>query len=329
MEPIRWGIIGCGNVTEVKSGPAFQKIEGSELVAVMRRNGKKAKDYALRHGVPKWYDDADKLIHDPEVDAVYIATPPSSHAEYTIKVAKSGKPVYVEKPMALNHAECTGMLAACKQADIPLFVAYYRRRLPLFLKVKELLDTGVIGNVRFVAVALYWSPNEGECDSQNLHWHVLPEISGGGRFVDVGCHQLDLLDYLFGPITQVSGQAANQGGLYPAEDIVCAHFTFESGVVGSGVWCFTTPEEVTTDQIEIFGECGKIVFPSFDKAPITVTTAQGIEEYPVAWPEHAAQPLIQTIVDELHGCGKCPSTGRTAARTSWVIDEILREWRNA
>jgi predicted dehydrogenase len=147
--------------------------------------------------------------------------------------------------------------------------------------------------------------------------------------VDVGCHQLDVLDYLFGPISQVCGQAANQAGLYPAEDIVCAHFLFESGVVGSGVWCFTVSEAVATDQIEILGDRGEIVFPAFDKTSITVKTAQGIEEYHATWPEHVAQPLIQTIVDELRGCGKCPSTGRTAARTSWVMDEILREWRRA
>lgn len=327
MKPIRWGIIGCGAVTEVKSGPAFQKAEGSELVAVMRRTGEKAKDYALRHGVPKWYDKVDDLIYEPEVDAVYIATPPSSHAEYVIKVAEAGKPVYVEKPMALNYAECQQMLAACEQVGVPLFVAYYRRRLPLFLKVKELLDAGVIGDVRGITLTLYWPPDQGETDPSNLHWHVLPDISGGGRFVDVGCHQLDMLDYLFGPITQVYGQAANQAGLYPAEDIVCASFSFESGLLGSGFWCFTGAETARTDRVEILGERGEIVFPAFDKTSITVQTAQGIEDYPMTWPEHVAQPLIQTIVDELHGCGKCPSTGKTAARTTWVMDEILREWR--
>ena len=202
MKTIRWGILGCGDVTEVKSGPAFQKIEGSELAAVMRRDAEKARDYAQRHGVPKWYDDAERLIHDPDVDAVYVATPPSSHAEYVLKVAEAGKPVYVEKPMALHYQDCQRMIEVCHQAGIPLFVAYYRRRLPSFLKVKELIEAGNIGKVRVVTIALYTPPEENECDPQNLHWHVLPEISGGGRFVDMGCHQLDFLDDVFGPISE-------------------------------------------------------------------------------------------------------------------------------
>src|SRR5882757_10269989 len=103
---IRWGIIGCGDVTEVKSGPALQRATGSALVAVMRRDRAKAEDYARRHGVARAYDDAAALIADPDVDAVYVATPPSSHAAYTLAAARAGKPVYVEKPMALSHAEC-------------------------------------------------------------------------------------------------------------------------------------------------------------------------------------------------------------------------------
>ena len=124
MRTIRWGIIGCGNVTEVKSGPGFQKAQHSALVAVMRRDGALARDYAERHGVPRWYDDADALIADPDVDAVYVATPPDSHAEYALRVARAGKPVYVEKPMALNHAQCRVMIDACRAAHVPLFVAY-------------------------------------------------------------------------------------------------------------------------------------------------------------------------------------------------------------
>jgi len=155
MKTIRWGIIGCGDVTEVKSGPGFQKAEHSNLVAVMRRRGELAKDYAERHGVPRWYDNASQLINDPEVDAVYVATPPSSHKEYTLMIAAAGKPVYVEKPMALNFAECQEMIAACGQHGVPLFVAYYRRTLVRFLKIKELIEAGAIGNVRFVNIVFH------------------------------------------------------------------------------------------------------------------------------------------------------------------------------
>ena len=226
MATIRWGIIGCGDVTEVKSGPALYKTRDSELVAVMRRDADKARDYAARHGVPKWYDQADALIADPDVDAVYIATPPDTHAHYTAQVARAGKPVYVEKPMARNHGECLAMIDACRRAGVPLFVAYYRRALPAFLKVQSLVEEGAIGAVRFASIALCQPASE---DPDNLPWRVVPEISGGGYFFDLASHQLDFLDFLLGPIARASGQATNQAGLYQAEDAVTASFAFESG----------------------------------------------------------------------------------------------------
>jgi predicted dehydrogenase len=142
---INWGIIGCGDVTEVKSGPAFNKVEGSRLVAVMRRNASLAEDYARRHKVPKFYSDASELIHDREVDAVYVATPPDTHAVYGIAAIEAGKPVYIEKPMALNYEECLRINEAAEKHKVPVFVAYYRRTLPGFLKVKGLIDNGAIG----------------------------------------------------------------------------------------------------------------------------------------------------------------------------------------
>ena len=141
---IKWGFIGCGEVTRYKSGPAFQKIENSEVVAVMSRNGDKAKNYAKEHGIAKWYDDAQKLINDPEVNAVYIATPPSSHANYAIMAMQAGKPVYIEKPMAVTYEECCRINRTSEETGVPCFVAYYRRYLPYFLKVKELIETGTL-----------------------------------------------------------------------------------------------------------------------------------------------------------------------------------------
>jgi predicted dehydrogenase len=325
MTTIRWGIIGCGNVTEVKSGPGFQKARNSALVAVMRRNGALAEDYARRHGVPRWYDEAEALVGDPEVDAVYVATPPSSHKAYVLACARAGKPVYVEKPMALNLAECQEMIEACHAVRTPLFVAYYRRAMPRFLKVKELVESGAIGAPRFVTVLLQMEPKPEDVDPENLPWRVLPEISGGGRFVDMGSHTLDFLDYVLGPVRSVHGYAANQAGLYPAEDSVAATFEFESGVIGTGTWCAAAYGDV--DVAEIVGSRGKVSFSSFDAEPVTLTTADGVARFPIENPAHVQQPLIQTVVDELLGAGQCPSTGVTGARTTWVIDEILRDYR--
>jgi len=319
MEKIRWGIIGCGDVTEVKSGPAFYKIEGSELVAVMRRDGDKARDYAQRHQVPRWYDQADALIADAEVDAVYIATPPDSHAEYTIQVARAGKPVYVEKPMARNHAECQAMIAACQQAQVPLFVAYYRRTLPAFCKVKALVDEGAIGPVRYVSIELCQPAGENPDD---LPWRVVPEISGGGYFFDLASHQLDYLDHLLGPISTAAGSATNQAGLYRAEDAVSASFSFASGALGVGVWNFAADQN--RDRIEIVGDKGRIIFSTFAFTPVELVDATGTHSFAIDPPQHVHQPLVQTVVDSLRGQGQCPSTGTSAARTSRIMDLIVR-----
>ena len=236
MDRVRWGIIGVGDVTEKKSGPGFQGAARSDLVAVMRRSADKAADYAERHGVPKWYDDADKLVHDPDVDAVYIATPPDSHHDYTLRVAATGKPVYVEKPMARTAAECEAMIQSCKEAGAPLFVAYYRRAMPRFVKIKEILDSETIGEVRAVEVRLQLAGSPSDVGA--IPCRVRPEKSGGGYFVDMGSHTLDFLDWMLGPIAEVAGYAANQAGRYPAEDTVAGAFRFESGVQGTGLWCF-------------------------------------------------------------------------------------------
>jgi len=320
MKTIRWGIIGCGNVTEVKSGPGFQKARGSELVAVMRRNGNLAEDYARRHQVPRWYDKAEALIYDNDVDAVYIATPPSSHREYALAVARAGKPVYIEKPMALNFPQCQEIIQACEKANVPLFTAYYRRALPRFLKIKSLLYEGQIGTVCGVTLRLYQRPSV-EDKKGATQWRVDPNIAGGGYFVDLGSHMIDLLQHLLGPIRSAVGFSSNQGKLYKAEDTVCGAFTFESGAHGVGFWSFNANEDL--DSTEIIGAQGKITYATFREVPIVVEREGAVEQFDIPHPEHVQQPLIQKVVDELLGVGKSPSTGRTGAMTNWVMDRML------
>jgi len=323
MEKVRWGIIGVGNVTETKSGPGLQQADRSELVAVMRRSPGKAADYARRHGVPRWYDDADALIADPEVDAVYIATPPDSHRDLTVRAAAAGKPVYVEKPMARTGAECDAMIDACAHAGVPLFVAYYRRAMPRFRTVKNLLDGGAIGRLRTVTVRM--QRTSADVVGAELSWRLRPEVSGGGLFVDLGSHTLDLLDWLLGPVTHVVGVAVNQGGHYRAEDLVTGVFTFASGVQGVGVWSFDTHEN--RDEVEISGTTGTLRFSSFGQEPLRLTGASGERQIDAPYPRTVQQPLIQTVVDALTGRGTCPSTGASAARTARVVDALLAGYR--
>ena len=262
---VRWGIIGVGDVCEVKSGPAFQKIKNSKLVAVMRRNGEKVADYAKRHGIPKWTTNAEELINDPEINAIYVATPPDTHMHYAIMAAVAGKPAYVEKPMARTSDECLQMVQAFEDKQIPLFVAYYRRALPNILKIRELISSGAIGEVRFVDIKILMplhKSGSGIIKDEN-DWRIIPEIAGGGYFYDLACHQLDALDFLFGPIVKANGIAANQSGLYRAEDITTGSFVFENGVLGNGIWAFNTSSGSEIEQTVIVGSKGELRFSFF------------------------------------------------------------------
>jgi predicted dehydrogenase len=313
----RWGIIGCGDVTEVKSGPGFQKADGSALVAVMRRDLEKAQDYARRHGVPRAYDRAEALIGDPEVDAVYIATPPSSHCELTLAVAAAGKPCLVEKPMAMNHGECLRMIAACAARGAPLWVAYYRRALPRFLLVRDLLAAGAIGQVTSVQVTVT-KPLAG---NERSNWRFDPSVAGAGLLFDLGSHCVDLLDFFLGPITEVAGFPINTAGAYRAEDVTAAAFRFNSHVAGTGIWNFNA--RLPADTMTFTGSDGALETPIFSDTDVIVSRGAERQVHAVRYPPHVHQPLIQTIVDELAGKGRCPSTGESGARASWVLDRCL------
>jgi 1,5-anhydro-D-fructose reductase (1,5-anhydro-D-mannitol-forming) len=333
LRTVRWGMIGCGEVAEVKSGPGFQKANGSALVAVMRRDRARAEDFATRHGIPRVHSQADALIDDPEVDAVYVATPPSSHCELALRVAGAGKPCLVEKPMAINHTECIRMVEAFRRAGAPLWVAYYRRALPRFLKVRALLESGVIGRLTSVHVRVHAPLSTGE---RARAWRFDPAIAGGGLFLDLGSHCFDLLDFLVGPISAVEGFAVNSGRAYTAEDVTGAVFRFAGDILGTGIWNFNAPDIV--DQIVFTGSDGELKTPVFTDSDISVVRAGKEGEaqarqraavrdvYRMRNPLHVHQPLIQTIVDELLGRGTCPSTGETGARSSWVMDRCLTNY---
>jgi len=322
---ISWGIIGCGNVTEVKSGPAFNKVKGSRLIAVMRRDALLAEDYARRHNVPKFYSKASDLINDNDIDAVYIATPPGSHMEYALKVIKAGKPVYIEKPMAINYAECQKINNASEKYKVPVFVAYYRRALPGFLLVKDLIENGSIGKVLFLQIQLFKAPSEDEKNGK-LSWRVDPKISGGGHFFDLASHQLDYLDFLLGPIQKVKSIALNQSDLYEAEDFITAEFLFSDNILATGTWCFSVSLDSGRDIIEIIGDKGSIKFSTFSFEPIVLSNESGYQEFINERPENVQYCLIDKIVQSLDGKVSSPSTGITGARTSKVMDDIVAEY---
>ena len=294
MKQINWGFIGCGEVTEKKSGPAFNEVMGSHVVAVFSRSELKARSYAERHNIRKWYTDAQELVDDPDVNAVYIATPPSAHATFAIMAMRAGKPCYIEKPLAASYEDCVRINRISEQTNVPCFVAYYRRYLPYFQKVKEIIDNGTIGN-----------------------------ISGGGYFYDLAPHQLDLLQNFFGVIVKAHGYTANRAGLYDVEDTVNAVFRFENGLTGSGAWCFVAHESAREDHIEVYGTKGRLSFSVYTYMPIHLCTSEGEKDIEVANPPYVQLPIIKSVIEDMQGYGSCDCTSISATPTNWVIDRIL------
>ena len=324
MKILKWGFIGCGEVCEKKSGPAFGMVEGSSVVAVMSRSKEKAKDYARRHGVKRWYDDAQELIDDPEVNAVYVATPPSSHATFAIMAMRAGKPVYVEKPLAATYEDCARINYVSEQTGQPCFVAYYRRYLPYFQRVKQIVDNGVIGRALNVQIRFAWPPRPLDyAHPEKLPWRLQPDIAGGGYFYDLAPHQLDLLQHIFGVIVEARGICANRGNLYSAEDSVSAVFKFENGVPGSGSWCFVAHESARADRILIIGDQGSLSFSVFNYAPIVLHTSRGEERIEVPNPDYVQYPLIKNVIEHLQGLAVCECTSVSATPTNWALDRIL------
>ena len=320
MKFYNWGIIGCGNVTEIKSGPAYQKTEGFKLAAVMRRDIAKAKDYANRHNVPKYYADADELIHDPEIDAVYIATPPDSHEYYALKVAKAGKICCIEKPMAPSYQACVNINNTFQNKNIPLFVAYYRRSLPRFTRIKSWIDDLKIGNIRHINWHLSKPANDLDI-SKTYNWRTDATIAPAGYFDDLASHGLDLFTFLLGHISQANGITINQQGLYSAKDAVTASWLHKSGITGSGSWNFGADKR--EDNVSIYGSKGKIEFSVFDENPIILENNGTTESFRIEHPKNIQLHHVQNIRKHLLNQTTHPSTGETAAHTAWVMDQIL------
>ena len=318
---IRWGIIGCGNVTEVKSGPAYQKTEGFQLIAVMRRDAEKVKDYAKRHGVKKYYTNADELINDDEVDAIYIATPPDTHMYYALKVAEAGKPCCIEKPLTPCYKDSFTIYESFKNKQIPLFVAYYRRSLPRFNQVNTWLKNKTIGEIRHVSWQLSRMPNDIDL-SGKYNWRTDPKIAPGGYFDDLASHGIDLIIYLLGNIKNVFGISLNQQHLYSAKDAVTACWLHESGATGIGVWNFGCDHN--EDRVEIFGSKGKIEFSVFKEEPLILSCNDKQEKVFIENPKNIQLYHVENMKKQLLGKDYVhPSTGYTAIHTSWVMDKIL------
>jgi predicted dehydrogenase len=294
--------------------------KGFELHGVMRRDLDKAKDYAARHKVPFYTNNASDIIENPEIDAVYIATPPDSHRHYGLLAAEAGKPCCIEKPMAPNYADSLAIYKAFEAKQVPLFIAYYRRSLPRFLKIKEWLAHGLIGEVRHIQ--WYKSRSASPMDNSGTYnWRTDAKVAPAGYFDDLASHGLDLFSFLLGPIKDASGHATNQQGLYTAHDAVTGGWIHDNGVTGSGSWIFGayTPK----DEVVILGSKGEIRFSVLEEAPLELITKEDQQSIFIDHPKHLHQYHVANMALHLAGKIEHPSTGKTALHTSWVMDKIL------
>ena len=319
MELIHWGIIGCGNVTEVKSGPAFNKVAHSTLVGVHRRDPDKLIDYAKRHGVPMTFFNAKELIESDKIDAIYIATPPDVREDYAMQAMQLGKPVYLEKPMALDLAACIRLKEASEKLGVKLSVAHYRRNLPLFMEVKKLLDQGEIGTVKEVAITMLKKTDRAAKDPSN--WRVDPAIAGGGYFYDLAPHQIDLVFYFFGKAIAYSGTASNKAGMYKAEDYVEGKIEMENGIVCNGLWDFSIETE-EKDEFLIVGDKGTIRFPVFGF--FIEIEKQGVKNIiHFEAPKHNQQNHIQAVVNYFLNKGDNPCSAEEAIQSMQVMEAFV------
>lgn len=313
MNELRWGIIGCGDVVERKSGPSIQAAGRSRIVAVMRRDAAKAREYAHRHGVPFWTDRAQEVIDRPEVNIVYVATPPDSHEEYVLAAARAGTPVLVEKPMALNAAQAERMAAACEKAGVPLFISYYQRFQPRVLKLRELIRTGRIGRPVQAFVHLSGKPSPRPLG----WWRETPEISGGGLFADVGTHQLDNMIFLLGEVEEARGVASAFDPRSRVEQAVAVCVRFAGGAQCIATGDFLSGREAP--RFDVIGTEGVLRY----SGSIRLITDAGEERFDPPWEDPQHVGLIRHIEAVLLDGATNEADGRNGAAVERILDCVL------
>lgn len=324
MKDVNWGMIGCGQVTEVKSGPGLYKANHSNLLGVYNVDYDQAIDYTRRHGIKMVYHTVEELLSDKDIDIVYIATPPIFHKQYAIACLKAGKIPYVEKPVAMSYEECLEIKSLSEELKIPVYVAFYRRGLEKFIKIKELLDQGEIGDIRYVYVTQIMKVEQDELSKNTLPWRVKPNISGGGKFLDMGVHVLDCLMFYFGKMTAMSGIAENKGKYYDAEDTVAATFKFENGIMGCGTWCYVADKDI--NEVQIVGDKGRIIYDGLSAKSFTLIKDNVEKVFAFKEPEHVSMPYQQAIVNELRGEEKSFANFEEAINVVKMTDMLLDDY---
>ena len=315
---VRWGLVGCGDISRKRIAPALRELENCELVAVSRADAARAEAFAQEFGAKRWHADWHDLVKDPEVEAVYVATPVHLHAEQAIAAAEAGKHVLCEKPMALTAAECASMNAAAEANGVRLGVAYYRRFYPAVERVKQILETGEIG-LPVVAQMNAFERFDPTPDNPR-RWLLDKSRSGGGPMFDFGCHRVEVLYNLFGDATAVKALVGNVLFEREVEDTACALLQFEGGT--QATLSVTHAAREPQDTLEIFGSEGSVRCDVLNEGRLRVRTKDGerVETHPPHANLHL--PLVEEFARAVVE-GRAPRVdGRVGQKVSEILELI-------
>jgi len=313
-----WGLIGAGDIVRKRVAEALRGCTGCTLAAVSRARAELVERFAREVGAARGHRHWRELVADPGIDAVYVATPVHLHAEQTIAAAEAGKHVLCEKPMAMDLAECDRMIAACRASSVTLGVAYYRRFYPVVARVKQMIDSGAIGTPVFVQMLAFepFNPQPGEPRS----WLVDRSQAGGGPMADFGCHRIEVLSHLLGPVRRVTSLVSTIALDREVEDTAAALLQFERGA--TAMLAVTHAAAERHDTFDLFGTLGSVRIPSLNSGNMIVKVGEveRTESHPPAPNLHL--PLVDDFVESVRN-GRAPAVDGHVGRAVAVIQDAI------
>ena len=315
MNVWRWGIIGCGDIVRRRVAPALNALSDCKIAAVARRNPDRLEVCRLElHaecGFPDWRD----LVRDDSIDAVYIATPVHLHCKQVMEALHSGKHVLCEKPLGMTADECHTIMAASRQSAGSLGVAYYRHFYPAVRRVKEILESGEIGNPILVKAEA--------CETflpQADHprrWILEKQSAGGGCLMDFGCHRIEVMLYLLGEEVAAGGVSGNVYADHDVEDTATVAIQFANGA--NGIVSVTRGGTVEWDTLCVLGTAGSVQVDNLNGGGLTIISEKGTRQETLPCHANPHQPMIEAFCQSIAE-GRPPDVD---AETGWRVQRII------
>ena len=312
MKYVRWGLIGIGETAIGEDDLTFNTVAGSKVVAIMHSQKQKAKELAKRYNIESYTDDVLELIENTEVNAIYIATQPETHATYAVMAMNAGKPVLIEQPVAASYDDCIRINNISSKLSVPCFVAYPMRFMPRFRKVKQLILDDAIGKILNIQSTLYTTADSTTPENQYEH-----------KFYKYVPQQLDILQEIFGIIVEANGLTSHSKNKQISNTINSC-LMFEGNVPAVSTWCFNAADDTQKDVVEVIGERGIIRFSVFTGQNIIIIRGKEQQNINVEKPVSKHEQLIKSVVEDIQGFNICTATSVSATPSSWVVDRILK-----